>query len=98
MPAPDTAKGEHPHEPHDPSCELCQAEKITAWLYEDDSCWMAECYNCLVPMMVFKPHREPNPEERERMIAIARKLYPAAHLRFWRGRIPDHFHFHCDFW
>ena len=86
------------NEPYEHSCELCRAEQITPWLYEDALCWVALCDTCYVPMMVFKPHREPDEEEQERMVEIARRLYPKAYLRFWRGLIPDHFHFHCDCW
>ncbi len=86
------------HCEYDEKCDLCRAEKITEWLYEDHLCWIAYCDTCCVPMMVFKPHREPNKEEFDLMVGIARRLYPQADLRFWRGRIPDHFHFHCDIW
>lgn len=34
-------------------CELCAAERITEWFYEDDECWIAECEQCYVPMVVW---------------------------------------------
>jgi len=43
---------------YDPSCELCRAEGITEWFYEDEICWCALCRHCHVPMVVLKRHTE----------------------------------------
>ena len=43
-----------------PDCELCEAARITEWFFEDDTCWVADCEVCDVPMVVWKQHgREP---------------------------------------
>ena len=47
----------------EPACELCAADRVTEWFYEDDECWIAECEACYVPMVVWKRH-DPNPPVR----------------------------------
>ena len=44
-------------------CELCEAAPITPRLFEDSSCWIAECESCSVPMVVWKVHAPEPPEE-----------------------------------
>ncbi len=44
------------------SCELCEAARMTEWFYEDDVCWIAECEQCYVPMVVWKTH-DPSPPD-----------------------------------
>ena len=41
-------------------CELCEEARITPWFYEDEDCWIAECEQCAVPMVVWRRH-DPNP-------------------------------------
>ncbi|MEW6662994.1 MAG: hypothetical protein ACOY9Y_11985 [Bacillota bacterium] len=77
------------------TCELCQAERITHWHYEDDLCWIADCKICRVPMAVLKRHTpHPTPEEREHMIAKLRKLFGSGYVDEKMRKIPDHYHIH----
>ena len=59
--------GHHPHPlstshdtvvtlPFDPSCDLCEAARLSEWHHEDDVCWVADCEVCGVPMVVWKHH------------------------------------------
>jgi hypothetical protein len=81
-------------------CLLCSAERVTAWHYEDDDCWVADCVVCATPMIVWRPHGLPGPEHEarllERLEAVAGERYPDG---FWidgeRRRIPDHWHAHA---
>ena len=43
-------------------CELCEAARITEWYHEDDTCWVADCEVCGVPMVVWKHHGNQPPE------------------------------------
>lgn len=86
---------------HDPSCELCRAERLTEWFYEDDECWIAECEQCDVPMVVWKRH-DPNPPEEIRVVLLARlsdvviRFYGYEHWVDERLRtIPTHWHAHA---
>ena len=82
-------------------CELCEAAKLTAWYFEDEHCWVADCEVCDTPMVVWKHHgTEPEPATLEHMLA---KLTEAANSRFGEGgwsldrvmrQIPNHFHAH----
>lgn len=82
-------------------CELCEAAKLTAWWYEDDVCWVAECESCGVPMVVWNEHA-PHPPPAlvshmlERLRAVADERGPE---RYWIDAtprtIPDHFHAHA---
>lgn len=83
-----------------PSCLLCSAERLTAWHYEDDECWVADCMVCSTPMVVWRTHGLPEPEVEERLLG---RLAAASAERFgvegyWidpiRRRIPDHWHAH----
>ena len=82
-------------------CELCQAERITPWFYEDHICWVAECEVCETPMVVWRWHGvDPPREDRDHMLA---RLADAAADRLgdrWvvddhMRQIPDHFHVHA---
>jgi hypothetical protein len=82
-------------------CLLCRAERVTAWLYEDDECWVAECLVCATPMIVWRPHGLPDDELQEQLL---KRLEEAATDRYgesgyWidgqRRRIPDHWHAHA---
>lgn len=84
-----------------PSCELCEAARITPWYYEDDECWIAECEGCFVPMVVWKTH-DPHPDEdtkdrlKARLTAVASEVMDT---HFWIDdvlrTIPEHYHAHA---
>ncbi|CAG4923174.1 MULTISPECIES: hypothetical protein [Acidithrix] len=85
-----------------PDCELCQAIKITPWLYEDDICFVALCESCDVPMVVLREHSVDLSEEL--LDDLIEKLTKAASSYFGereffidkiRRQIPDHFHAHA---
>ena len=82
-------------------CELCEAAAITPWFYEDDMCWIAECEQCWVPMVVWKVH-DPEPpagvrtELMEKLAVVVAAeyvfdFYVDDHMR----SIPDHYHAHA---
>ena len=82
-------------------CPLCVAERVTAWHFEDDQCWVADCMVCATPMIVWKPHGLPNADLEGRLLD---RLAETAAGRygidgFWidgqRRRIPDHWHAHA---
>lgn len=83
-------------------CELCEAARFTHWYHEDDTCWVADCEACLVPMVVWKPHgTEPSDREVEHMLLC---LAQAGVSRFGADpfdldqdmrTIPDHWHAHA---
>jgi len=64
----------------DESCELCEAARLTEWFYEDDLCWVAECEQCYVPMVVWKRH-DPLPPAaiRESMLAVLGTVVDASY-------------------
>jgi hypothetical protein len=82
-------------------CELCEADKMTTWWFEDDVCWVAECEACSVPMVVWKQH-DPNPSAEvravllERLRVVADEHGPPNHwIDETLRTIPDHFHAHA---
>lgn len=86
----------------DPRCLLCAAARITPWHHEDETCWIADCSVCGVPMVVWRSHDpSPPPALRDHMVAA---LTAVADARLGSGtyridqvmrRIPDHFHAHA---
>ncbi len=82
------------------ACQLCSAERVTTWHFEDEGCWIADCLVCGTPMVVWRAHGLPDPvEERallDRLSEVAAARYPQG---FWidgeRRRIPDHWHAHA---
>jgi hypothetical protein len=83
-----------------PTCDLCEAARITPWFHEDDVCWIAECEICATPMVVWRWHgTEPPPEHRAHMESeltrvgteVFGEIYLDGHMR----NIPDHFHVHA---
>jgi hypothetical protein len=85
-----------------PDCELCEAARITEWFYEDDTCWVADCEICNVPMVVWKSHGSQPPEsEVEHMLArlgsVADDRLGVDGWSFDRvmRQIPGHFHAHA---
>ena len=83
-------------------CDLCAASRFTPWFHEDDTCWIAECESCAVPMVVWRQHgAEPSEGELEHMLAELERV-GAAQLgpgKYWIDRlmrqIPEHFHAHA---
>jgi hypothetical protein len=89
--------------PHDPDCLLCAAERITPWHHEDDRCWIADCFQCATPMVVWKQHGiDPSDDDRDHMLGelarVAEERFGPSHggFRFDHDMrtIPDHFHCH----
>lgn len=83
-------------------CDLCEAAKITPWFYEDDTCWVADCEVCDVPMVVWRQHgNEPPATEVDHMLSqlavVADERLGAGTWTFDRvmRQIPDHFHAHA---
>ncbi len=86
----------------DPACELCEAARITEWYFEDDTCWVAACEVCDVPMVVWKQHgNEPSEADVEHMLAqlglVADRTLGVGEWSFDRvmRQIPSHFHAHA---
>ncbi len=84
-------------------CLLCRAERLTEWFHEDEHCWIAECEQCYVPMVVWKVH-DPVPPAGVRDDLVARLgAIVAEHYDFADGHyvddnmrsIPDHYHAHA---
>lgn len=85
-------------------CLLCEAEQLTPWHHEDDVCWIADCFQCATPMVVWRSHgTEPSEADREHMLArlaeVADGAFGESHGGFWYDgdmrTIPDHFHCHA---
>jgi hypothetical protein len=82
------------------NCQLCSADRVTAWHFEDDRCWVADCIVCATPMIVWRRHGLPSSQEEQSLLEILSEVatarYPAG---FWidpeRRRIPDHWHAHA---
>lgn len=92
------------HPEHDPTCLLCRAERLTPWQHEDDLCWIADCFQCATPMVVWKRHGiEPPEDERRHMIEhltrVGEERFGESNGGIWLDRemrsIPDHFHVHA---
>lgn len=83
-------------------CDLCQAARITPWHHEDETCWVADCEICGVPMVVWRSHGPvPPKEEVEHMLArlteVAERVFGGRAFKIDRvmRQIPDHFHAHA---
>ena len=89
-------------------CELCEAARLTTWYHEDETCWVADCEICGVPMVVWRTHGTEPPEAE--LAHMLEALGRAADEVLGEGRwsvdrtmrqIPDHFHAHArdpDWW
>jgi hypothetical protein len=84
------------------ACELCEAARLTEWFYEDDVCWIAECEQCYVPMVVWKHHHPSPPDDvRATMLAHLGAVVQTAYTfeRFYvddnMRSIPTHYHAHA---
>lgn len=90
------------------TCDLCEAAPITRRYFEDETCWIADCEICLVPMVVWTVH-DPRPSD-DIKAALHAKLAEVANPIFgedgWKvddnmRNIPDHYHAHArppHFW
>lgn len=87
--------------PHHDSCDLCRAEKLTEWFYEDELCWIAECTICATPMVVLRWHtRAPDAELKaalhQRLAGVVADRFTFEHyVDDEMRRIPDHYHAHA---
>jgi hypothetical protein len=87
-------------DPHE-DCLLCHAERITAWHFEDEECWVADCMVCATPMVVWRTHGLPDPHQEALLIAHLERVAAARYgdEGYWldreRRRIPDHWHVHA---
>jgi hypothetical protein len=84
------------------SCELCEAARMTEWFYEDDLCWIAECEQCYVPMVVWKQHDASPPDDvrgamHELLGAVVRSSYrfDGYYIDDNMRSIPTHYHAHA---
>ncbi|HEX2425408.1 MAG TPA: hypothetical protein VHM47_05950 [Actinomycetota bacterium] len=83
------------------ACLLCRAEHISPWHFEDDECWVADCLVCATPMVVWRTHGLPNPEDEARLLVHLERIAAARYgdEGYWidaeRRRIPDHWHAHA---
>jgi hypothetical protein len=82
-------------------CDLCRADRLTEWFYEDDDCWIAECTICATPMVVWKVHdRRPPADVLDRLHTRLAEVV-ATHFTFDHyvddemRRIPAHYHAHA---
>lgn len=75
---------------------------MTAWHYEDECCWVADCDACRAPMVVWREHgASPPADALDQMIGV---LETAAGAIYGEGgfvvdrvmrQIPGHFHAHA---
>ena len=84
-----------------PSCELCEAAPYTAWYYEDDECWIAECDACSVPMVVWRRHDASPPDDVRRRLhdrlatVVAEQFTDEIWIDENMRTIPTHYHAHA---
>jgi len=82
-------------------CDLCEAARITPGFHEDDSCWIAECEICAVPVVVCRHHGIEPPAEHLTHMHTRLGLVVAEHFSFEHyvddnmRNIPDHYHAHA---
>jgi hypothetical protein len=82
-------------------CLLCTAEPITDRHLEDEECWIADCMECMTPMVVWRTHGLPDAAleaallSRLESVAAARYGDGGYYVDAERRRIPDHWHAHA---
>jgi hypothetical protein len=81
------------------ACDLCTAARITPWYYEDETCWIAECEICEVPMVVWRSHGTQPPagdleHMHTRLREIAAQHFGSIYIDDNMRNIPDHYHAH----
>lgn len=89
-------------------CDLCEAAPITRRYFEDETCWIADCEICLVPMVVWtvhdaKPSDEVKAELHAKLAAVANPIFGEDGWKVDDNmrNIPDHYHAHArppQFW
>lgn len=75
---------------------------MTAWYHEDETCWIADCEVCDVPMVVWRQHGAAPPTEAlahmlDELSRVAAELFGDTEFKIDRvmRQIPDHFHAHA---
>jgi len=87
--------------PFDAQCELCAADRMTEWFYEDDLCWVAECESCGTPMVVWRSHDPSPPDDVKTMLWQRLAEATAEHFTYAHRvddnmrTIPGHYHAHA---
>jgi len=80
------------------ACELCEAAPITRRYHEDAICWIADCKDCLVPMVVYREHGVRPPRQHlDHMLELLRlcgKRGLQHEVTADMEKITDHFHAH----
>jgi hypothetical protein len=81
-------------------CELCEAVRFTTWYHDDETCWIADCDSCAVPMVVWRRHDPSPPDEvKAEMHRVLGIVAESLGRPYWiddRLRsIPDHYHAHA---
>ena len=85
----------------DPDCELCEAAALTERFHDDDTCWVAECESCSVPMIVWRSHDADPPDDIRAMLHARLAAVVAQHFdgEIWIDdnlrSIPTHYHAHA---
>lgn len=86
----------------EPACDLCEAARMTRWYHEDDTCWIADCEVCDVPMVVWRVHATDPPDDTvEYMLGqltrVATERFGDTKFKIDRvmRQVPDHFHAHA---
>jgi hypothetical protein len=90
------------------ACELCEAAVVTTRYFDDETCWIADCEVCLVPMVVWRVHDAAPPDEVRRHLHDVLGAVADAELGEggWKiddhmRNVPDHYHAHArppTFW
>ena len=75
-------------------CELCKAEHRTRWFYEDNTCWIALCETCQIPMLVFSHHGGVSHDEKIHAMEVVDELFEYEYIRSKGRKILDHDHWH----
>jgi hypothetical protein len=82
-------------------CLLCRAERLTARVFEDEECWVADCLVCATPMVVARVHGHPDQEVQTRLLERLERVAATRYgdEGYWvdgaMRRIPDHWHAHA---
>jgi hypothetical protein len=81
------------------TCELCEAKPVTKRYHEDAICWIADCKQCKVPMVVYREHGVlPPPGHLKHMIdtlTLCGKPRRGGYvIDDSMNTIPDHWHAH----
>lgn len=85
----------------DPACELCEAAPLTERFHDDDTCWVAECESCSVPMIVWRRHDPVPPDDIRSLLHARLAEVVAQHFdgEIWIDdnlrSIPTHYHAHA---